>query len=76
MESSIPIFEKPHPRVTVLDWTRNIQRLQNEARVRRFDSYELRQRANQLRNETSVTTYWDNYMNNDLLRDRYKAIPT
>lgn len=76
MDSSIPIFEKPHPRVTVLDWTRNIQRLQNEARVRRFDSYELRQRANQLRNETSVTTYWDNYMNNDLLRDRYKAIPT
>ncbi|XP_014356345.2 tektin-B1 [Papilio machaon] len=70
MNSSIPVFEKPHPKITVLDWTRNIQRLQNEARVRRFESYELRQRANQLRNETSVTTYWDNYMNNELLRDR------
>ncbi|KPI97159.1 Tektin-B1 [Papilio xuthus] len=70
MDASIPVFEKPHPKVTVLDWTRNIQRLQNEARVRRFESYELRQRANQLRNETSVTTYWDNYMNNELLRDR------
>ncbi|XP_013172105.1 PREDICTED: tektin-B1-like [Papilio xuthus] len=70
MDASIPVFEKPHPKVTVLDWTRNIQRLQNEARVRRFESYELRQRANQLRNETSVTTHWDNYMNNEMLRDR------
>ncbi|CAG4946442.1 unnamed protein product [Parnassius apollo] len=70
MDSSIPIFEKPHPKVSVLDWTRNIQRLQNEARLRRFESYELRQRAHQLRNETSVTTYWDNYTNNELLRDR------
>ncbi|XP_047534990.1 tektin-2-like [Vanessa atalanta] len=70
MYSSIPVFEKPHPRLTVLDWTRNIQRLQNEARLRRFESYELRQRANQLRNETSVTTRWDNYINNELMRDR------
>ncbi|CAK1585887.1 unnamed protein product [Parnassius mnemosyne] len=70
MDSSIPIFEKPHPKLSVLDWTRNIQRLQNEARLRRFESYELRQRANQLRNETSITTYWDNYTNNELLRDR------
>lgn len=70
MDSSIPIFEKPHPRLSVLDWTRNIQRLQNEARLRRFESYELRQKANQLRNETSVTTRWDNYVNNELLRDR------
>ncbi|XP_047993508.1 tektin-2-like [Leguminivora glycinivorella] len=70
MDASIPVFEKPHPRLSVLDWTRNIQRLQNEARVRRFESYELRNRANQLRNETSVTTRWDNYVNNELLRDR------
>ncbi|XP_028157697.1 tektin-B1-like [Ostrinia furnacalis] len=70
MDSSIPVFEKPHPRLSVLDWTRNIQRLQNEARLRRFESYELRQRANQLRNETCVTTRWDNYVNNELLRDR------
>ncbi|XP_063535359.1 tektin-B1-like [Cydia strobilella] len=70
MDASIPVFEKPHPRPSVLDWTRNIQRLQNEARVRRFESYELRNRANQLRNETSVTTRWDNYVNNELLRDR------
>ncbi|XP_061714705.1 tektin-B1-like [Cydia pomonella] len=70
MDASIPVFEKPHPRLSVLDWTRNIQRLQNEARVRRFESYELRNRATQLRNETSVTTRWDNYVNNELLRDR------
>ncbi|CAG9794081.1 unnamed protein product [Diatraea saccharalis] len=70
MDASIPVFEKPHPRLTVLDWTRNIQRLQNEARLRRFESYELRQRSNQLRNETGVTTRWDNYVNNELLRDR------
>lgn len=70
MDGSIPVFEKPHPRLSVLDWTRNIQRLQNEARLRRFESYELRQRANQLRNETSVTTRWDTYTNNELLRDR------
>lgn len=69
--SSIPVYEKPHPRLSVQDWTRNIQRLQNEARLRRFESYELRQRANQLRNETSVTTQWDNYVNNELMRDRY-----
>lgn len=70
MDASIPVFEKPHRRLTVLDWTRNIQTLQNEARLRRFESYELRQRANQLRNETSVTTRWDTYVNNELLRDR------
>ncbi|XP_063382308.1 tektin-B1-like [Cydia fagiglandana] len=70
MDASIPVFEKPHPRLSVLDWTRNIQKLQNEARVRRLESYELRNRANQLRNETSVTTRWDNYVNNELLRDR------
>ncbi|XP_059058047.1 tektin-B1-like [Achroia grisella] len=70
MDASIPVFEKPHPRLSVLDWTRNIQRLQEEARVRRFESYELRQKANQLRNETSITTRWDNYVNNELLRDR------
>ncbi|XP_022129659.2 tektin-B1-like [Pieris rapae] len=70
MDASIPVYEKPHSRLSVLDWTRNIQRLQNEARLRRFESYELRQRANQLRNETSVTTRWDNYVNNELLRDR------
>ncbi|CAG9561492.1 unnamed protein product [Danaus chrysippus] len=70
MDSSVPVFEKPHPSLTVLDWTRNIQRLQHEARCRRFESYELRQRANQLRNETSVTTRWDNYVNNELMRDR------
>ncbi|CAH0693924.1 unnamed protein product [Spodoptera exigua] len=70
MDASIPVFEKPHRQLSVLDWTRNIQRLQNEARLRRFESYELRQRANQLRNETSVTTRWDNYCNNELLRDR------
>lgn len=69
--SSIPVYEKPQPHLSVLDWTRNIQRLQNEARLRRFESYELRQRANQLRNETSVTTQWDNYVNNELMRDRY-----
>ncbi|XP_075978920.1 tektin-B1-like [Anticarsia gemmatalis] len=70
MDASVPVFEKPHPQISVLDWTRNIQRLQNEARLRRFESYELRQRANQLRNETSVTTRWDNYVNTELLRDR------
>lgn len=70
MDASIPVFEKPHPRLSVLDWTRNIQTLQNEARIRRFESYELRQRANQLRNETAVTTVWDNFVNNELLRDR------
>ncbi|XP_050351742.1 tektin-B1-like [Nymphalis io] len=70
MYSSIPVFEKNYSRLSVLDWTRNIQRLQNEARLRRFESYELRQRANQLRNETSVTTRWDNYVNNELMRDR------
>ncbi|XP_072947873.1 tektin-B1-like [Epargyreus clarus] len=70
MDSSIPVFEKLHPRVSVLDWTRNIQRLQNEARLRRQDGYELRQRANQLRNETGVTTRWDTYVNNQLMRDR------
>ncbi|RVE47374.1 hypothetical protein evm_007973 [Chilo suppressalis] len=70
MDASIPLFEKPHPRMSVLDWTRNIQRLQNEARLRRFESYELRQRGNQLRNESGVTTRWDNYVNNELLRDR------
>ncbi|CAH2090746.1 unnamed protein product [Euphydryas editha] len=70
MNSSIPVFEKLHPRLSVLDWTRNIQRLQNEARLRRFESYEFRQRANQLRNETSITTRWDNYVNNELMRDR------
>lgn len=70
MDASIPIFEKPHPRLSVQDWTRNIQRLQNEARYRRFESYELRQRANQLRNESDVTTRWDTYVNNELLRDR------
>ena len=74
MNGSIPAFEKPHPRISVLDWTRNIQRLQNEARLRRFESYELRQRANQLRNETSVTTRWDTYTNNELMRDRYNAL--
>uniref|UniRef100_A0A2A4J1A4 Tektin n=1 Tax=Heliothis virescens TaxID=7102 RepID=A0A2A4J1A4_HELVI len=70
MDATIPVFEKPHRPLTVLDWTRNIQRLQNVARLRRFESYELRNRANQLRNETSVTTRWDNYVNNELLRDR------
>ncbi|CAH4032981.1 tektin-B1-like [Pieris brassicae] len=70
MDASIPVYEKPHSRLSVLDWTRNVQRLQNDARLRRFESYELRQRANQLRNETSVTTRWDNYVNNELLRDR------
>ncbi|KAM3958552.1 tektin-B1-like [Aphomia sociella] len=70
MDASIPVFEKSHPRLSVLDWSRNIQRLQNEARVRRFESYQLRQRANQLRNETSITTRWDNCVNNELLRDR------
>lgn len=70
MDASVPVFEKPHPRPSVLDWTRNIQRLQNEARLRRFEGYDLRNRANQLRNETSVTTQWDTYVNNDLMRDR------
>ncbi|KAL4702864.1 hypothetical protein ACJJTC_009066 [Scirpophaga incertulas] len=70
MDSSIPVFDKPHPRLSVLDWTRNIQRLQNEARLRRFETYELRHSANQLRNETSITTRWDNNVNTDLLRDR------
>lgn len=70
MDASVPVFLKPHPRPSVLDWTRNIQRLQNEARLRRFESYELRQRANQLRNETGVTTRWDNFTNTELLRDR------
>ncbi|VVC99024.1 unnamed protein product [Leptidea sinapis] len=70
MDASIPVFEKPHPRPSVLDWTRNIQKLQNEARIRRFESYETRQRGNQLRNETAVTTRWDTYVNNELLRDR------
>ncbi|XP_045496010.1 tektin-2-like [Colias croceus] len=70
MDASVPVFEKSHPRLSVLDWTRNIQHLQNEARLRRFEGYELRQRGNQLRNETSVTTRWDTNVNNELLRDR------
>lgn len=70
MDASIPVLEKPVPRLSVADWTRNVQRLQNEARARRFENYELRQRANQLRNETGVTTRWDNHINNELLRDR------
>ncbi|XP_053607019.1 tektin-B1-like [Plodia interpunctella] len=74
MDASIPVFEKPLPRLSVLDWTRNIQRLQEEARLRRFENYELRQRANQLRNETAVTTRWDTYVNNELLRDRIHEI--
>ncbi|CAK1544843.1 unnamed protein product [Leptosia nina] len=76
MDASIPVFEKPKPRLSVLDWTRNIQQLQNEARIRRFESYELRQRGNQLRNETSITTNWDTYVNNELLRDRVFEVET
>ncbi|GBP19495.1 Tektin-B1 [Eumeta japonica] len=74
MDASVPVFEKPHPRVTVSDWTANIQALQNEARVRRLESYGLRESANQLRNESSITTRWDNYLNNQLLRDRIHEV--
>ncbi|XP_041986690.1 tektin-B1-like [Aricia agestis] len=76
MDSSVPVFGKPQPSISVFDWTRNIQNLQNEARFRRFESYELRQRANQLRNDTSVSTRWDNRINTDLIRDRIFEVET
>lgn len=65
------VYEKPLQHLGLDDWHSRSNQLKNIADVQRYDAFELRQTARNLRNETAVQTTWDTYQNNARLADRY-----
>ncbi|XP_055641377.1 tektin-B1 [Toxorhynchites rutilus septentrionalis] len=68
--SAVPSFEKPLQHLSLPDWHSRLNQLKNVSYSKRTDAFELRQTARNLRNETTIQTYWDTYHNNDKISDR------
>ncbi|XP_015119462.1 tektin-2 [Diachasma alloeum] len=74
MAKSVTIYEKPTSHLGLPDWYAKQWQLQESAKNQISDSFELRNTARTLRNETKIRTEWDTRMNDARLDDRVKEL--
>jgi tektin-2 len=67
---SVVQFEKPLKHLSLNDWNLRISQLRNNSETNRLDSFNLRQAARNLRNESTVESFWSTYYNNERFSDR------
>lgn len=74
MAKSVAIYEKPTSHLGLPDWYAKQWELQQSAKNRISESFDLRNAARTLRNETKIRTEWDTRMNDNRLDDRVKEL--
>lgn len=67
---SVITFEKPLKHLSLNDWNLRIAQLRNNSESRCFDAFTLRQSSRNLRNESTVESFWATYYNNERFADR------
>jgi tektin-2 len=67
---SVVTFEKPLKHLSLNDWNLRIAQLRNNSETKRFDAFSLRQAARNLRNESTIESFWSTYYNNERFSDR------
>ncbi|KAG5679031.1 hypothetical protein PVAND_008632 [Polypedilum vanderplanki] len=71
---SVVTFEKPLQHLSLNDWNLRIAQLRNNSETKRLDSFNLRQISRNLRNESTIESFWSTYFNNDRFSDRVAEI--
>lgn len=71
---SVVTFEKPLKHLALNDWNLRINQLRNNAETNRLDAFSLRQASRNLRNESTVESFWSTYYNNERFSDRVAEI--
>lgn len=67
---SVVTFDKPLKHLSLTDWNLRISQLRNNSETKRFDAFNLRQVSRNLRNESTVESFWSTYYNNERFSDR------
>ncbi|CAG9800771.1 unnamed protein product [Chironomus riparius] len=67
---SVVTFEKPLKHLSLNDWNLRISQLSSNSETKRFDAFNLRQTSRNLRNESTVESFWSTYYNNERFADR------
>jgi tektin-2 len=67
---SVVTFEKPLKHLSLNDWNLRIAQLSSNSETKRFDAFNLRQTSRNLRNESTVESFWSTYYNNERFSDR------
>lgn len=67
---SVVQFEKPLKHLSLNDWNLRISQLCNNSETKRGDAFNLRQASRNLRNESTVESFWSTYYNNERFSDR------
>lgn len=67
---SVVAFEKPLKHLSLNDWNLRIAQLRNNSETKRLDGFNLRQVARNLRNESTIESFWSTYYNNERFSDR------
>jgi tektin-2 len=67
---SVVKYEKPLKHLSLNDWNLRIAQLRNNSETKRLDGFNLRQVSRNLRNETTVESFWSTYYNNERFSDR------
>lgn len=67
---SVVTFDKPLKHLSLNDWNLRISQLRNNSETKRLDAFGLRQVSRNLRNESTVESFWSTYYNNERFSDR------
>ncbi|CRK86224.1 CLUMA_CG000207, isoform A [Clunio marinus] len=67
---SVVQFEKPLKHLSLNDWNLRINQLRENSETKRLDSFNFRQVSRNLRNESTVESFWSTYYNNERFSDR------
>lgn len=67
---SVVTFDKPLKHLSLNDWNLRISQLRNNSETKRLDAFNLRQVSRNLRNESTVESFWSTYYNNERFSDR------
>lgn len=68
--TSVVTFDKPLKHLSLNDWNLRINQLRNNAETKRVDAFNFRQMSRNLRNESTVESFWTTYYNNERFSDR------
>lgn len=71
---SVITLEKPLKHLSLNDWNLRIAQLRNNSETKRLDGFCLRQTSRNLRNESTVESFWSTYYNNERFSDRVAEI--
>lgn len=68
--TSVVTFDKPLKHLSLNDWNVRINQLRNNSETKRVDAFTFRQLSRNLRNESTVESFWSTYYNNERFSDR------